>query len=117
MGLRSERILVTTDSDGDATSYTDQITGKLLNVHYTKTDYASGVDFAITVDDTGQGIWTQANQNATASKAPLQPMHDNVGAADTDQMDHIYLLNHKIKIVIDEGGDTKVGTFDFIYED
>ena len=116
MGLRGERILVTTDSSGDATAYTDQITGKLVNVHYTKIDYAAGVDFAITVNDTGQGIWSQDNQNATISEAPLQPMHDNAGAADADQMDHIYLLNHKIKIVIDEGGDAKVGTSDFIYE-
>jgi len=108
---------VTVDASGDATAYTPVVTGRVLAIHYVKTDYANGVDFAITSEATGQSIWTQADQNASAVKCPRQPTHDGVGAASLYASggepveDHIYLANDRVKIVVAAGGVSKTGTF------
>ena len=118
--IKRHSVTVTTDSLGDAESYTDALTGRLINVIYTKDDYAAGVDFAITAESSGLGIWTESNVNATKTVSPRQPTHTQVGVANSTAGDvlltDIYLAQERIKIVIDEGGDTKAGTFEFIIE-
>lgn len=110
-------VTLTTDSSGDATGYTPVVNGKINSIHYVKTDFADGVDFTITSEATGQGIWTESNVNASTVRSPHQPTHAQDGTAllyaaaglpvDTD----IYLANDRIKIVVASGGDTKTGTF------
>lgn len=119
---RKTVVTVTTDSSGDATAYTSSaIQGAILNVIYTKTDFADGVDFTITTEDTGQNVWVESNVNASKTVSPHQPTHDTSGTAlvyaaagepvDTD----IYAAFERIKIVVASGGDTKTGTFTIIY--
>lgn len=111
---------VTVDASGDATAYSPVVTGRVIAIHYVKTDYASGVDFTITSEATGQSLWTQADQNASAVKCPRQPTHDGVGAASLYAAtgepveDHIYLANDRIKIVVAAGGVSKTGTFHLV---
>lgn len=108
---------VTVDASGDATAYTPVVTGRVLQIHYVKTDYANGVDFAITAEATGQQLWVQLDQNASAIKAPRQPTYDGVGVASLYAAggepveDHIYLANDRVKIVVAAGGVSKTGTF------
>lgn len=108
---------VTVDASGDGTAYTPVVTGRVLQIHYVKTDYAAGVDFNITAEATGQQLWVQADQNASAIKAPRQPTHDGVGVASLYAAtgepveDHIYLANDRVKIVVAQGGVSKTGTF------
>jgi len=115
-----ETVSITTDSSGDATSYSEVVNGRILTIIYTKTDYAAGVDFTITTETTAQGLWTESNVNASATKAPRQPTHDAVGAASLYAAageaveDYIWAVQERVKIVIDEGGDTKTGSFDII---
>ena len=47
------------DSEDDDVDY-----GLLSQIRYVKTDFANGVDFAITVEGTGEGLWTQSDVNA-----------------------------------------------------
>ncbi len=107
----------TTDASGDATSYSAPITGRIHSIIYTKTDYASGVDFAITTESTNQGLWTESNVDASATVAPRQPTHDLVGAASLYAAagegveTEIVLVNERVEIVIASGGNTKSGTF------
>jgi hypothetical protein len=118
--VKRHRVIVTTDSLGDAESYTDVLTGRLISITYTKDDYAAGVDFAITGETTGIGIWTESDVNATKTVSPRQPTHTQVGVENDTAGDvllaDIYLAQERIKIVIDEGGDEKSGTFDIIVE-
>ena len=108
---------VTVDASGDGTAYTPVVTGRVLQIHYVKTDFANGVDFNITAEATGQQLWVQADQNASAIKAPRQPTHDGVGAASLYAAtgepveDHIYLANDRVKIVVAQGGVSKTGAF------
>ena len=125
---RRVSVTIETDSDGDAIGYlpspTDlakgdpYLTGKIITMIYTKDDYAAGVDFAITVESTGEPIWTQANQNASVVKAPRQANHATDGSASLYQTgsgppveSYIVLAHERIKIGVDEGGDVLSGTF------
>ncbi len=112
-------VTVTTDSDGDATSYSPRITGRVITIIYDKDDYDSGVDFAITLEATGEGLWTKSNQNSSATVAPRQAVHNSTGnareyASGFSIYDYVVAAHDRVKIVIDEGGDTKSGTFTII---
>lgn len=117
MNVQRYVVPVTVDASGGATAYTPVVTGRVLQIHYVKTDYAAGVDFNITAEATGQQLWVQADQNASAIKAPRQPTYDGVGAASLYAAvgepveDHIYLANDRVKIVVAAGGVSKTGTF------
>jgi len=110
-------VTITTDTNGDGTGYTPVVTGQIVQITYTKTDYAAGVDFDVTGEASGVVIWDQDNVNATATVAPRQATHTTLGAAalyaagGTAVLDGVYVANERVKIVVASGGDTKVGTF------
>lgn len=111
MYIRRVTITATTDAAGAATVYSARITGKLLGIVYVKTDFATGVDFTITSEATGETVWTQANVDASAVKYPRRLVQDTVGVDIAATYDSIYLGNDRVKIVIATGGITKTGTF------
>jgi len=114
-------VTVTTDADGVATAYTPVIAhGQISTVRYAKDDYANGVDFTITLEATGETVWTQADVNASATVAPRQATHSTAGVAalyagsGTAVLAPITVANDRVKIVIAQGGATKTGTFHFV---
>lgn len=118
MYCQRHAVTVTTASDGSATAYTDKaVTGAVLSIQYVKVDFDNGVDFTITAETTTQGLWTESNVNASATRCPRQPTHDAVGAASLYAAagepveDYIYLANERVKFVIAQGGNVKSGTF------
>ncbi|MCH7573606.1 MAG: hypothetical protein IIA59_00615 [Candidatus Marinimicrobia bacterium] len=114
------RLTLVTDASGDVTGHTPAVTGRLIAIVYTKDTYDAGVDFAITAEATGEGIWTESDVNASATRAPRQPTHDNVGAASLyagsgePVEDYIVLAQDRVKIVVSSGGNVKSGQFDVI---
>lgn len=119
MYARRITVPITTDGDGNATAYADVDFGLVSQIRYVKGDFADGVDFAITVNGTGEGLWTQVDVNASATRAPRQPTHgiDGVASvyASTDAVrDKIAVVNDRIKIVVAQGGAAKTGTFHII---
>lgn len=127
---RRESVTITTDGSGDATGYLPSppdlansepyLTGKLITLIYDKDDYAAGVDFVITVEETGELVWSQLNVNASVTKAPRQAEHDTAGAASLYAAigepveGYIVLAHDRIKIVVDQGGAANSGTFTVI---
>lgn len=117
---------VTTASDGSATAYiggadgAGTLTGRIISLIYTKTDFADGSTFTLTSEATGQSIWNESSVNASAVRAPRQPTHSQAGAAalyaaaGTAVNDYFVLAADRIKIVIASGGDTKTGKFTVI---
>ena len=110
-------VTVTTASDGSATTYSAQVNGLLDRIRYAKTDFADGSTFTITLEDTGESLWTESSVNASATRAPRQATHLNTSgaaalyaAAGTAVLDRI-AVNGRVKIVIASGGATKTGTF------
>lgn len=120
--MKRMKVKVTTAADGTATAYTPRFSGKICAVHYVKTDFANGVDFTITSEATGQGIWTDTNVDASEIVQPRAPTHDQAGApllyatGAPAVSDRIALGNDRVKIVIAQGGNAKVGTFHIIVE-
>lgn len=114
------KVTVTTASDGTATAYTPRISGKIVQIEYVKPGAGSfddGVDFTITGEATGIGLWTESNVNASAVRAPRQATHSNAGVAalyasgGTAVLSQIGMANDRVKIVIASGGNAKAGTF------
>lgn len=111
-------VAVTTAADGSATAYSAPIEyGLLSQIRYVKVDFANGSTFTITDEATGETLWSEANVDASTSRAPRQATHSTAGAgalyaaAGQAVLDKIALVNTRIKIVIAGGGATKTGTF------
>jgi hypothetical protein len=121
----AERHSVTfqTAADGSATAFiggpdgAGVLSGRVVNLVYTKTDFADGSTFTLTSEATGQSIWSESSVNASAVRAPRQPTHGTTGAAalyaaaGTAVNDFIVLAGDRIKIVIASGGSVKTGMF------
>ena len=120
------RIAPTTDASGDVTAFsTEVITGRVLAMIYTPdgtAPLATGADITVTGDRSAQAVLTKANIGTSAfTSAPRQATHLNTdgtaalyAAAGSPVLDHITLVEERIKLVVAQGGDTKTGTFDFI---
>ncbi len=108
-------VVLTTDGSGAATGYTGAFSGVVSAIRYVKTDFADGVTFAVTVEDTGEAIWSEAAVNASATRAPRQATHSTAGAAalyaagGAAVLAPIVVVNSRVKVVISSGGDTKSG--------
>lgn len=120
MYARRLTVPVLTDGDGNATVYAAVDFGAVSQIRYVKGDFAAGVDFAITVEGTGEGLWTEADVNASATRAPRQATHgvDGVAAVfasgGSPVQDKIAVVNDRIKIAITNGGAAKAGTFHIV---
>jgi len=120
--MRLYEITVTTAADGSATAYaptSGRARGRLESIQYEKVDFADGVDFTITDEETGESLWTDTNVNASEIVRPRAPVMDQVGAArlyasgGTAVSDRIGIVS-RIKVVIGSGGNVKSGIFRFI---
>lgn len=113
---------VTTDASGNATVYSEYVTGRLSAIEYVKTDFAAGVDFTITSENSGESLWTQNDVNASTVVRPRAPTHSQAGVASlyasggTAVQDKIALANDRVKIVIASGGNAASGTFYIVLE-
>lgn len=121
--MRRYKVTVTTAADGTATAYTPRLAGEIASIHYVKTDFVDGVDFTITSEATGENIWTESNVNASTVRNPRAATHSQLGAAalyaagGTSVLDKIAVASDRVKIVIAQGGATKVGTFHVLVEE
>jgi hypothetical protein len=122
--MRRHKVIVTTAADGTATAFSPRLFGKIHSIRYVKdgtNGYADGVDFAITSEDTGENIWTESNVNATVDCYPRAPVKTQAGVAalyaagGTAILDKVAVVG-RIKIVLAQGGNAKVGTFFFMVD-
>lgn len=124
MNVIKHIVTVTTGaSDGKGSGFTPVVNGRILNIIYTKAssgNYADTVDFVVTTEDTAITIWDQDNVTATATVAPRQATHSTEGLASLYAAegaavnDFIYVANERIKISVENAGNSKTGTFTVI---
>ena len=120
MASRLYTLNVTTASDGTATVYIpscdstagDYIDGDwtIESIVYTKTDFASGVDFAITITATGENVWVENDVNASKTVYPVAYAYDTTGTV-TTAVRSLTLAKSSLKFAITSGGSAKTGTF------
>lgn len=116
MFAERKSVTITTDGSGDGTGYISVPHGRVWSLHYVKDDFADGVDFAITVESTGEGLWTESDVNASASRRPRAAVNDLVGGdaefgTGFDVVEPALLANDRIEFVVANGGAEKSGTF------
>lgn len=117
MAIRRHVVPVTVDASGDAEVYSPHISGSIISIRYVKDDFADGVDFTITAEDTGETIWAEENVNASATRYPRAGTASVAGAASlyaaagTAVNGKISLGTDRVKIVVASGGNATSGTF------
>ena len=119
-------VSLTTTTGGAATEYTPPVTGRVLYVRYNKTDFANGVDFAVTTELTGQNVWTESDVNSAKTVYPVAYANTVLGVqltasgalltSGSAEFAPIVAANERVKIVIAQGGNTKAGSFDVVVQ-
>jgi hypothetical protein len=114
--MHAERYVVdiTTNGSGAATSYTPEVKGAILSISYVKdsvTSFTDGVDFAITLETTGQNVWSEDNVNATKTVYPVAAAAVPAGTASALTETRIVAAQDRVKIAITNGGAAKLGRF------
>lgn len=123
MTVRRVTKSITVSAGGAAEEYTPDVFGFLHSVHYDKSNFADGVDFTITDEDSGQTLWSEENVNADASRYPRAATHSVAGAASLYAAageavnGRIPIAGSRIKIVIASGGNATAGAFHFLIDD
>lgn len=111
MYVRRVTVTATTDGSGDATVFSGRVTGQILGIAYVKTDFADGVDFTITTENSGENVWIDTDVNAAEVVYPRRLVQDTVGANIAATYEPIYVGADRVKFVIAQGGATRTGTF------
>jgi len=112
MYAERKTVAVTTDASGNATAYSEYLTGRIAAVVYSKIDFAAGVDFTITLEATGESLWTEADVNASKTVYPVQKGNlGGTGVASTLIELPMHAANDRVKFSIAQGGNAKTGTF------
>jgi hypothetical protein len=123
--MRRYKVTVTTAADGSATAYTPRVGGKLHSVVYVPdgtNPFANTVDLTVTAEATGEALLSRTNVAAAFAAYPRVATSAPDGtaslyaAAGTAVQDKPALGNDRIKIVLAQGGNAKVGAFHFVVD-
>ena len=112
--VEDHTVPVTTDSGGNATAFSPVVTGRIQQIIYTKDDFANGVDFTITLEDTGQNLWTESNVNASKTVNPRTAADLESGSASVLTEVGIFAAAERVKFAIAQGGNTLSGSFQIV---
>lgn len=108
-------VTITVDASGDSIDFINVAHGRVMSLHYVKTDFADGIDFVITVEETGEGLWQEDSVDNAKSVYPRVGVHDVLGApalrvsAGLPLVEPIFMAQDRIKIVTANGGVSKTG--------
>jgi hypothetical protein len=116
MYVFKEIVTVDADASGDGIGYSSVVRGQILQIRYVKDDFANGVDFDVTLEDSGVVVWDEDNVNASKTVLPRQGVHDTVGVAATLDgtrlmREPIYVDGERIKFLVAQAGVSTSGVF------
>jgi hypothetical protein len=119
MYAERQTVSITTESTtGNGTSYSTNVTGRLLTVQYAKGNFTNGVDITITGEASGLSLLTLTDQNSSAVFHPRAQVHAGNGTAlsyngnaSLPVTDAFMLANERIKIAVTQAGNSTIGNF------
>lgn len=122
MSIRRHVVHVTTEYGGDAEVFSPRMSGKLVSVRYVKDNFADGVDFVLTSENTGATLWAEDDVNASATRYPRAATSTTAGGGATwngtqTVNSKILLAQDRVKIEIADGGNETSGVFHLTVED
>ena len=116
-------VTIAVAADGSGEGFTPVVNGRVLAISYIKPSeggYADTVDFDVTTEDSAVTIWDEDNVTASKAVFPRAGTHTTAGvaavyaAAGEPVLDHIPIVNERIKIAVADGGSSGTGTFHVI---
>lgn len=107
---REFEIPLVTTALGDAEAYSPTISGYIERVIVTNTDLAAGADIEISDANTGVVLFEQTDGITSAVYNLRTGIADSDGAAIEGAYISYFLHNSRIKVVVDDGGNAKLGT-------
>jgi hypothetical protein len=122
MHIERHDVTLTTIADGSVTAYTPVVTGPVLQVRYVPDATApldTGADLTITSEVTGVAIATLTDIGTTAfTRLPRQATHSVTGvalvyAAADPVAEPVFVAGERIKVVVAQGGNVKIGVLSF----
>ncbi len=123
MYTQSFVVPIAVDASGNQTTYSNVVNGSILSISYVvdgTNPLATGADLTITGETSGIPIITITDiGTSSVSYAPRMATCDTVGAAllyaaaGKPVTDRITLAGERIKVVVAQGGTSKVGTLYF----
>lgn len=124
MYLSRQAIPVKTDENGDAVVYSGAVNGQIVAMIYEKATtngFSDGVDFDVETEALKQKVWSEEDVNDSKAVYPLVGSHNTDGEVILiDEADAVYqrisVADERIKITVDDGGDSKTGTFHIVVE-
>jgi len=119
MSLHSASATITTTAGGAATVYIgSKIRGLLVALKYSPGTIDTGGDLTITGETSGIPILTQANAGTSNVFYYPRAFPNSVadGVAGTVPSELIPIMGERIKVVVAQGGATKEGTIEAIFE-
>lgn len=109
---------VTTDGSGAATVYFEVPNRPIVAIRYVadgSTPYDNTVDFTFSGETTGVNVLTIANVTASATYYPVAACNKAAdGSASTVTESPVTLVGERLKLVLAQGGATKVGVIHVI---
>lgn len=122
MFVQRHRVELTTATGGGATGYTPVTRGRVLAIHYLKTDFASTADLTITGERFAEAILAVTNVNVSTSWMPRRATVTTAGVAALSAtggtgapvLEPVPVADDRIKVVVAQGGNTKSGVVEVI---
>ncbi len=118
MSIRQQRLSVTTNASGAATTTGTSISGRLVAIAYAIGTLAAGVDVTVSIVNSNFAatLLTLTNANASANYYPRVQACDNVGAGIAGVYKEVVVIGQP-RVVIAQGGDTLSGSIDIVWDD
>jgi hypothetical protein len=112
---------IVTDAGGNATVYLGSVLrGYLVSLIYRPGTILTGADLTVTAEISGAPILTKANLGTDNSYLYPRALPTNAnsltGPLGTVPSERIPLVKERIKVVVAQGGDTKTGSIEAVYE-
>lgn len=120
MGAKRHFIDIVTAADGSFTGYGPKTSGRVESIHYIKdlgaNPLAATADLTFTVESTGEALAVFTDINANGHARPRAPTIAQTGGAallyaagGTPQSDKIAIAGDRVKLVVAQGGNAKIG--------
>jgi len=112
-------VVEVTTGTATGVGYTPVVTGRILQIRYVKPasgGFDDGVDFDVTLEDSGVAVWSEDNVNASKTVCPRQAAHgvDGVAAEYATGFpveEPVVVADERIKVAVAAGGNGTTGTF------
>lgn len=123
--IKHEDVAIVTDAAGAATARTNGArAGKLLAIFYDQGTLADTSDIVVTTDKTAQTVWQQDDVTSDVvvyptavaqdtAKPPVARTYDATRVVPTP----IVIMAENLKLVIAQGGDSKIGRIRYVWEE